>query len=54
MVAILCALIGAIFGTIRAKRRNGNRLDMLQYASVFALIFAIVGMFITIMIERNL
>lgn len=52
MIAIVSALIGGLFGYIRAKRRGGNRLDLLQFAAVHALIFAILGLFITIFIER--
>ncbi len=54
MVTIICALIGAFYGTLRAKKRDGNRLDILQYGAVYTLIFALIGLFLTIIIERNI
>lgn len=54
MIVLICAAIGAAFGSWRARKRNGNRLDVLQYAAVHALIFALFGLFATIIIERNL
>jgi len=52
MIAISLLVIGTIVGAVVAKRRKGNRLDILQYAGVYAIIFAIVGVFLTIMVER--
>jgi hypothetical protein len=45
-------LLGAILGSVLALRRGGRRLDMLQYGAVFAIIFTIIGMFLTIVIDR--
>ena len=45
-------LIGAIFGAWRARTKGGNRLDMAQWAAVFAILFGLVGLFILIMIQR--
>jgi len=52
MIVITGAFLGALSGFLLAKRRGGNRLDIAQYASVHALIFAIAGLFITIFAER--
>ncbi len=52
MIAIFGALLGAVSGALRARRRGGNRLDMLQYGAVHALIFALIGLFATILVER--
>ncbi|MBS9716370.1 hypothetical protein ACFFUT_10940 [Pseudohalocynthiibacter aestuariivivens] len=54
MLVIGGLIIGAIFGVVLAGRRQGNRLDKVQYAAVFALIFAIIGLFATIAVERML
>ena len=35
-----------------AKRRGGNRLDMLQHAAVYALIFVLIGSVVTLIIHR--
>lgn len=52
MVIIIFALVGAIVGGLRAKRRKGRTADILQYAVVHAIIFALVGLFLAIIIER--
>lgn len=44
--------IGALVGVIRAKRRGGTTLDLLQWGAVFALIFGLIGLFILVFIER--
>lgn len=51
MIVLLSLFIGAVIGAFRAKKRGGNRLDMLQYGAVFAIIGAITGLFLTILIE---
>ena len=52
MIVIACLFIGAVLGVVHARRRGGNRLDIWQYAGVFAIIGAIIGMFVTIGIDR--
>ena len=46
-------ILGALLGLFRAKRKGGNKLDMLQWATVYAIIFALVGLFVLIIIERS-
>ena len=45
-------LLGAIGGGLRAKARGGKVADILQYAFVHGLIFALIGLFLTIFLER--
>jgi len=45
-------LLGAAFGALRAKRRGGKTLDLLQWGAVFALIFGIIGLFAMVFIDR--
>lgn len=47
-------LLGAIGGGLRAKARGGKVADVLQYAFVHALIFALIGLFLTIYLGRML
>lgn len=54
MIVIIGAVIGAIIGGTLARRRKGGTADILQYAAVYALIFALIGLFATIMITRVL
>ncbi len=52
MIVILGALIGALIGGMTAKRRNGDKADIAQYAVGYAIAFALVGVILTIAIEK--
>lgn len=52
MFVIVGAVLGAILGASVARKRQGNRMDMLQYGVVYAMGFAVVGLFVTIIIHR--
>ncbi|MCX8227592.1 MAG: apolipoprotein acyltransferase [Sulfitobacter sp.] len=54
MIVIFFALIGAVWGAMTARRRQGNRKDMAQYAAGYAMAFIIVGMILTVVIDRVL
>ena len=47
------ALIGAVFGAMSARKREGNRADMAQWGFVGLMIGGIVGLFALIVIERS-
>ena len=53
MIVILAAAIGAVLGALTARRRKGNRLDMLQYAAVYAIAFAVGGTILSIVLDRT-
>ncbi len=53
MIIIIGAILGAVIGALIAKRRKGNTADMLQYAFVYCLVFALASLFITIFIYRG-
>lgn len=53
MIVIGFALLGVVLGVLSARRQKGNRLDMLQYGAGYAFAFAIVGMIITIVIDKS-
>lgn len=50
MIAAL--LVGAVTGYIQAGRRNGSTFDKVQYAMVYAIIGVLIGLFVTIAIDR--
>ena len=54
MIVIIAALLGVLFGARAAHRHKGNRLDMAQYAAGYAIAFALVGLMVTIGIEKLL
>lgn len=53
MILVPALVLGALLGYMTAARRGGNRLDRLQYAAVYAMIFALIGLFAALMIDRN-
>lgn len=53
MIVLGLAAIGALTGLFAARKRRGNRKDMAQYAVGYAMAFAIVGMILTVVIERS-
>lgn len=52
MIVIVAAVLGAAIGGFTAKKRNGKAADIAQYAVVYAIAFAIVGMLATVLIHR--
>lgn len=47
-------LFGVILGATIALRRGGRKLDALQYAAGFGILFTLIGLFVTIFLERML
>lgn len=54
MIVLAGLLIGAAYGAFSAKRRGGRGLDMLQYGAAYAIMLALIGLFLTIYLHRTL
>ena len=52
MVILAALVFGALMGWGVAKRRGGRGVDMAQYAAGYAIAWGIVGVFVTILIDR--
>ena len=52
MIVLFGAILGAVIGSLLARRRKGKVADILQYAFVYALMFALAGMFVTLFVHR--
>ncbi len=52
MIVIAAALIGALLGGLTAKKRGGAGADIAQYATSFAIAFALIGLIATVVIHR--
>lgn len=52
MIILACAIFGILIGVSNARKRKGNKLDMAQYGAGYGIAFTILGVFITIVIER--
>lgn len=51
---LLLGLIGATIGGMTAKHRKGRIADIAQYAAVYGVLFTIIGLLLTILLERVL
>ena len=54
MIILGALLIGVGLGLRAARKRNGNRLDMAQYAAGYGIAFTLLGVLVTIIIERTI
>ena len=52
MIIIACAVFGILIGISTARKRDGNKLDMAQYAAGYGIAFVLLGIVVTIVIER--
>ncbi len=52
MIVIAGLVLGAALGGYTAAKRGGKRLDILQYAAGFGIAFCLLGVFVTIFVER--
>lgn len=52
MIVIAGLLVGALWGGLSARRRGGSGADMAQYAAVFGLIGLVLGLALTVLIDR--
>jgi uncharacterized membrane protein YeaQ/YmgE (transglycosylase-associated protein family) len=52
MIVIVLGLIGAVIGGLTARRRKGNRKDIAQYAAGYGIAFMMLGMVITVLVDR--
>ena len=54
MIVIAGLVAGIATGSIIALRRGGKAMDALQYAAGYGIAFTLLGLFITIIIDRSL
>ena len=52
MIMIASALIGAVYGGLKAKKRKGSAFDIAQYIAVYAVIFSLIGLVLTVALMR--
>lgn len=52
MIVIAGLILGAAFGARKALKAGGRKLDALQYGAGYGILFALVGLFLTIVIDR--
>lgn len=47
-------VLGVLFGGYSARRRGGKAADIAQYAAVYAILFGLIGLFLTLFLDRML
>ena len=47
-------VLGALGGGWTARRRGGKGADIAQYAAVFSILFGLIGLFVTLVLDRLL
>ena len=52
MIVLAGFLLGALWGALHARRRKGNRLDVAQYAGIFGIIGAVIGLLAAVILDR--
>jgi hypothetical protein len=53
MIVLPLLVAGFFFGWWTAVRREGKIFDRIQYALVYAIVFGLIGMLITIILART-
>lgn len=52
MIYIPMGILGILIGSFTAKKRNGSLADVLQYAAGYGIAFALMGLIVTIVLDR--
>ena len=52
MIVLAALILGVAYGVFTARKRNGNRLDMAQYGAAYGIAFTLIGLFVTLGIDR--
>jgi hypothetical protein len=54
MLVIGGLILGALGGGLTARRRGGKPADIAQWAAVWAILFGVLGLFLTLFLDRML
>jgi hypothetical protein len=50
---LICGFIGALIGARAANKRNGRTADIAQYSAAYGILFALIGLVLTIIADRT-
>lgn len=51
---LLFGIFGGIWGARLAKKRGGKTLDILQYSAGYFLFYSIIGVIVTVILDRTI
>ena len=49
---VIGVILGATYGALLARRREGTRLDMAHYAGIYAIVFGLLAVVLQIGLDR--
>ena len=52
MIPLAGLVLGILLGIRAAKKRSGNRLDLVQYGAAYGMAFALLGVILALVVER--
>ena len=52
MVLPIAFILGVIFGISKAKKSNGNKLDLFHYGTIYGIAFLLLALILTIIFQR--
>ena len=52
MIVLAALALGIFIGVLAARKRGGNRLDVAQFAAGYGIAFTLIGVFLTLGLER--
>ena len=52
MVLPVAFIVGVIFGVLKAKKKNGNKFDMLHYGSTYGIAIMLLALIMSILFQR--
>jgi len=52
MIIYVLGILGALTGGLTAKKRGGNRKDIAQYAASAGIAFMLIGLVLTVLLDR--
>ena len=52
MIWTAALILGALWGGVTAKRRGGRLADILQYAAVYAIALGLIGLAVSVVLDR--
>lgn len=54
MIVLAGLILGAAFGATSARKKGGKTADALQWAAAYGIAFSMLGLFVTIFLEKNI
>jgi hypothetical protein len=54
MIVLAGMVLGAAYGATSARKKGGKPVDALQWAAAYGIAFSLLGLFVTIFLEKTI